>query len=383
MAKLKFLILLVAIYSVAGFRSKFVNEDAENIQKLRVRQIIHEAKARQEKVAQTGNVLNDFPVQEFNDINFRLPNNTVPVHYELNIELNTSIHTGSLQFEGVVRINISVEEASNTITLQSRGHTISQITLFNADGSVFEANPTSSSDNVTEFLTITTLNQLPVAQLVVEISYASILSTFLDRGFFSVEYRDENNDTAWLATTQFQPINARHAFPCYDEIRYRNTISLRIRHHNSFNAISNMPVEAIVADGDFLTTVFETTPVIPTFLLSFTVSSFNFVSTTDNDLEFRVYARPEAVDAGEADNALELGVTFLRNIEDYFNVSYSFPKSDQIAVPEFSSDGANNWGLLSFHEPILLQQNNDAFAQHIREIRSAHEYSVSLLKTQV
>lgn len=47
-------------------------------------------------------------------------------------------------------------------------------------------------------------------------------------------------------------------------------------------------------------------------------------------------------------------------------------------VQRFSySAGANNWGLLTFLESILLKTNDDPQAQHIREIRSAHEYAVS------
>lgn len=315
------------------------------------------------------------PADDANPRNYRLPNNTIPLHY--NIRLSTEIHRGDFLFSGIVRINIRVLEESNTITLHSRQMIIQRIILFNADETNFESSLYYTFDSDLEFLTITTERQFEVDQeLIVEITYLGILSTSMERGFFRSSYVDaETNVTNWLATTHFQPINARHAFPCYDEVRYRTTIQLSLYHHASYHAISNMPVSSIEGDGDYVTTVFEETPVIPTFLLTFTVSNFDFVSNNDTDLEMRVYARPAAVADGEADDALNIGETMLRAMVDLFDIPYSLPKSDQIAMPEFSSDGANNWGLLSFHEGILLKSNDDPQEQHIREIRSGHEYS--------
>lgn len=370
MLKLKCFILILTISTVSGLTSKFTGED-EDIEKLQLRKVIYEAQKHQEKGV-------NLAVQKFNDTtSFRLPNNTIPIHYD--IFLSTDIHNGTFLFNGAVRINISVIEASNTITVHSRRHTILEITIFNADLTEFEANPSSSYENSTEFLTITTERQMTVNQtVIVEIVYQGTLGIFSDVGFFNVPYRDENGQTSWIATTQFQAINARHAFPCYDEIRYRNTISLQIRHHQSYSAISNMPVESVNAEGaDYVVTSFQTTPVIPTFQLSFTVSNYASVNRSDDGLPFRAFARREAVEAGEVDNALELSILFLRAMENYFNQSYSFPKADQIAIPEFSSDGSNNWGLYSYHERILLQTNDDPIAQHNREIKIAHEYAVS------
>lgn len=310
-----------------------------------------------------------------NTRNYRLPNNTIPLQY--NVRIGTEIHRGDFTFTGIVRIRIKALEETNTITLHSRQMIIQRIILLNPDGSNFESGLFYTFDSDLEFLVITTDRQLTTDQeLTVDITYIGILGTFMDRGFFRSSYIDPaTNLTNWLATTQFQPINARQAFPCYDEVRFRTPIQLQMYHHSSYNSISNMPVVSLNQNGDYVTTVFEETPAIPTFLLTFTVSNFDFVSNENSDLEMRVYARPLAISKGQADDGLQVGETMLRATEELFNIPYSLPKSDQVALPEFSSDGANNWGLLSFDEPILLKTNDDPFSQHIREIRSAHEYS--------
>ena len=43
-------------------------------------------------------------------------------------------------------------------------------------------------------------------------------------------------------------------------------------------------------------------------------------------VQLRVWSRPDAVDAGQVDYALDIGVRILTYFEDYFNVPYPLPK---------------------------------------------------------
>ena len=47
---------------------------------------------------------------------------------------------------------------------------------------------------------------------------------------------------SWLATTKFQPTDARKAFPNFDEPHYKATYTVTLRHWSNFTALSNMPV---------------------------------------------------------------------------------------------------------------------------------------------
>lgn len=317
--------------------------------------------------------LDDVPAR-----NYRLPNDTFPVHYD--IYLRTSIHNGNPVFTGVVRIDISVIEATNSITLQSRQHIIQGLGLFNQDGSAVVTTLTYTYDSDTEFLTILSSTELTVGQqLTVQVSYTGLLNNFSERGFISNSFIDPaTSETVWMAQSHLQPVNPRHAYPCYDEPRYRQTVAFRIEHHASYNAIFSLPVREIQeAPEGFVVTVFETTPAMPIHILTFSVNRLDFVSTTDDmGREFRVFSRPEAIEAGEADNALALGVSFLREMENIFNITDMLPKSDQIAMPQFIANGAGNWGFICVREEILLQTNDNPVEQHLREMRLAHEYSV-------
>lgn len=308
---------------------------------------------------------------------FRLPNNTEPVSY--NIRLSTDIHRGDFGFQGNVTIVINALEATNSITLHSRHTIIDRIDLFTPNGTLYESNVPFTYDSEIEFLVIPVNKGLSTGQeLAIEISYQGFLrSEFF--GFFRTSYYNPDTDSeTWLATTQFQPINARQAFPCYDEVRYRKPIRLQIRHHQSYIALSNMPMAEQTMDGEYITTSFEETPPIPVFVLAFTVSDFDFVEVRHDDLDIRVYARSSAIAAGEADDGLRLSEEMLRDMENIFGFPYTLPKSDQIALPSFGTDGALNWGLVSYRESVLLKTNDDTERlRWRRQITIAHYSAVS------
>lgn len=128
---------------------------------------------------------------------------------------------------------------------------------------------------------------------------------------------------------------------------------IEIFHHQSYNAISNMDVERVELVGDYQLTVFATSPPMPTFQVSFTISNFDYVHF-DVSIDMRVYARPSVIALGQADHALSLGYVFLNAVVDYFAFPYVLPKSYQIALPEFSSDGMFYWLFLPYHSRFLL-----------------------------
>lgn len=273
-------------------------------------------------------------IENLSTRSFRLPNNTVPVHYDLRI--TTNVHNADFIFEGEVRINITVLEASDVITLQFRQLIIRTVNLLNPDGSIFQQNAPFRLINEVEFLEIPTTRQLLVGEaLVVEVIYSGILREETS-GFFRTSYvNPASNQTVWLASTHFKNTDARHAFPCYDEIRYRTTFKLWITHDRSLHSVSNMPIESIGATGDTVTTIFETTPSMPTHIFTFTISNFDFVSSNELNYPMRTFAQPSAIARGEANHSLAFTAVIARYMQAKFG-EYSLPKLDHIAIPNLS-----------------------------------------------
>lgn len=196
---------------------------------------------------------NDFPItkrvedvevrQDENGRSYRLPNDTVPETYD--ITLTTRIDNANFIFNGNVRIGILAREATQLITLHHRQLTIVDVHLWTT------ANPPQEIavgdyryDPVVEFLEIpvTLLPGLVAGtRYVLSIDYTGTLRQD-DNGFYRSSYRDDSGQQIWLATTQFESTNARHAFPCYDEPQLKAIFTTTINHGSTYTALSNMPV---------------------------------------------------------------------------------------------------------------------------------------------
>lgn len=62
-------------------------------------------------------------------------------------------------------------------------------------------------------------------------------------GFYTSNYKDEDGNEEWLVTTQFQPISARHAFPCWDEPQFKATFAVSLTYPTGLLALSNTNAE--------------------------------------------------------------------------------------------------------------------------------------------
>ena len=63
-------------------------------------------------------------------------------------------------------------------------------------------------------------------------------------GFYQAEYINSEGEKVPMATSKFQPTDARSAFPCFDEPSYKSTFSTTlVRPSERYVALSNMPEE--------------------------------------------------------------------------------------------------------------------------------------------
>lgn len=264
---------------------------------------------------------------------FRLPNDTIPIHYDLH--LRTLVRDNDFSYTGTVRIHIKVVQATQLITLHCGELDINSIDLLNINGSIIEANLSHTTIVAKNFIIIPIQTKLEVDQeLIISFSIWSLLRNDFT-GFHLATYSDpETFQMKSVATTNFNPLSARFTFPCYDEVKYRTTFDLQIEHHRSRNAVSNMPVMKLEENGNFITTIFHRTPQMPTYIFGFTVSEFEFISNNDESLPMKIYAQSRAIESGQADFSLAIGEKMLRTLEELSKVPYSHPKSDQIAIPQ-------------------------------------------------
>lgn len=182
------------------------------------------------------------------DIQYRLPNDTTPETYD--IFISTSIHNEDFTFEGMISILLLVISETSSITLHShRLHTIQDVSLLEEGSNTQVLLGNFTYDNNNNFLT------LPLLAGVLERDKRYTLHIVFEgvlqddpRGFYKSSYIDDSGNVRFLATTQLAMTDARHAFPCYDEARFRANFTINIRHGSNYHAVSNMPISGIPVD---------------------------------------------------------------------------------------------------------------------------------------
>lgn len=192
-----------------------------------------------EKIPELSIFLTEFlqPINEIEQV-LRLKKSSAPLKYKLQLEV-PNIQKGDPNFSGEVEIEVKLNQATNFIQMHSRGHIIDEYSVTENSTTrnieILELSLFPSSD----MLTIYFMEILPIdSVIVVKLKYRGQLLTG-SRGFYLTSYNTVNQETRFLATTQFEPTWARQAFPCYDEPEYKASFELTIIHEKNLNAIAN------------------------------------------------------------------------------------------------------------------------------------------------
>lgn len=294
---------------------------------------------------------NDAPLatngQPFPWTSMRLPKTVFPVHYDLSIHPNLT----TLDFSGVVRIQLDVREDTRTVVLHAKQMQVSKVFLLSPEGvrplEVLEYPRFHQLALVSD----TTLSK--GRKYEVHLEFAANLSDSF-HGFYKSSYRTSTGDIRVLASTQFEATFARGAFPCFDEPAFKANFTIQIVREPRHIAISNMPkVKTVELPGGLLEDHFDTTVKMSTYLVAYIVCDFLSVSrTTQHGVKISVYAVPEKID--QTAFALDAAVKLLDFYDDYFDIPYPLPKQDLAAIPDFQSGAMENWGLTTYRETGLL-----------------------------
>ncbi|XP_074482007.1 thyrotropin-releasing hormone-degrading ectoenzyme-like [Sebastes fasciatus] len=294
--------------------------------------------------------------------NSRLPGSLRPRHYDLRL----AVYMDNFTFSGEVSIELECINATRFIVLHADRLEVDRVSVTAEGGAGGRpANrPGGGAMRVHRhfpypanqmYVVVLHREMKPMRVYRLNVSFDAAIEDEL-LGFFRSSYILQR-EKRYLAVTQFSPIHARKAFPCFDEPIYKATFSLTLRHDSQYTSLSNMPVESssLSDENGWLTNRFARTPRMSTYYLAWAVCNFTYRETTsDGGVTIRLYARPDAISSGAGDYALHITKRLLGFYQDYFKVQYSLPKLDLLAVPKHPYAAMENWGLSVFVEQKIL-----------------------------
>ncbi|XP_047490104.1 aminopeptidase N-like [Penaeus chinensis] len=300
--------------------------------------------------------------------NYLLPTSLDPVHYVVKLQPHVS---GNFSIIGHVEIELVVREGTSNITLHMADITVHEDTIMLKNKADLSAIPTPGHeyDAAREFFVVHLAEELPVgAEVVLSMDFEGFLNDEL-RGFYRSTYTNANGDQIMLAATQFQPTDARRAFPCLDEPALKATFAVSLAREERMSTLSNMEIRAtepVEGRAGWVWDHYDTTVKMSTYLVAFVVSDFEFLSAMAGQTNFSVWARPEAMD--QAGYSLDVGVDCLTFFESYFNIPYPLPKQDMVALPDFAAGAMENWGLILYRETAMLYSPDASSASNKQRV---------------
>ena len=270
----------------------------------------------------------------------RLINTFTPEHYQLSVQLNRTERT----FKGTVTVNgVSASDATSVI-LHAKDLTVHSATF---DGK--EANFTLDAE--AQELTLAHAD-IAAGEHIIVIGFSGTITDGM-HGLYPCYYEHEGTKKELLAT-QFESHHAREVFPCIDEPEAKATYDVTLTTEPSVVVLGNMPVKSQQIENGLLVTTFDTTPRMSSYLLAWVVGELQKkTGKTKSGVEVNIYATP-AQTSESLDFALDIATRGIEFFDEYFDVPYPLPKSDHVALPDFSSGAMENWGLITYREVALL-----------------------------
>ncbi|XP_044388594.1 aminopeptidase M1-C isoform X2 [Triticum aestivum] len=214
--------------------------------------------------------------------------------------------------------------------------------------------------------------KLPLGEGVLKMDFTGILNDQM-RGFYRSKYQYKGKERN-MAVTQFESVDARRCFPCWDEPAFKAKFKLTLEVPSELVALSNMPVANATFAGPIKTVRYHESPPMSTYLVAIVVGLFEYVEgMTTKGMRVHVYTQTGKSNQGKF--ALDVGVKSLNLYEDYFATPYPLPKLDMVAIPDFAAGAMENYGLVTYREVALLfdDKSSSASSKQNIAITVAHE----------
>ncbi len=228
--------------------------------------------------------------------------------------------------------------------------------------------PAHNVDPGRQQATFTFPKSIAAGRATLKIQYTGILNGEL-RGFYLSKTATRN-----YAVTQFEPTDARRAFPSFDEPALKATFDVTLEIDTGDTAISNTAIisDKPGPDAGKHTLVFGTSPRMSTYLVAFLVGDFQCQAGEQDGVALRVCATPGRQESRLRRSAPRRGEICAALLRHLLRHSLSIEEApDFIGIPDFEAGAMENFGAITFREEALARRSQKRRFSAIAEMEVA------------
>ncbi len=278
----------------------------------------------------------------------QLPKEVEPQHYELALEIVPERE----RFSGTVAIHVRLAEPTDQIWLHGQNLEVSTTSVRSGEDTIGATWRQVSQDGIVQ---LKLERSVPAGVATIHVKYDAAFDQQL-KGLYRVVTGGES-----YAFTQFEAINARLAFPSFDEPRFKTPFDVTLIVKAGDVAAANTPLlKETPLENGLKSIRYKTTKALPTYLVAWAVGPLDVVKGPPlrwNKIRRRRIPFRGLAAKGQGEKlqyALENTGAILKSLEEYFGIEYPYEKIDIVAVPDFGSGAMENVGLITFRETLLL-----------------------------
>ena len=302
-----------------------------------------------------------FAAPSFEPPKLRLDGSVRPSSYAVDLTIVPDRDT----FRGSVDIRLELRAPAEVIWLNAIGLQIQDAAFHTDSGNVLSAKTVPGGDQFLGFA----FDRAISGAGTLHVDYQGKISRNSSAGVFQLK-----EDGEWYVYSQFEPTDARRAFPCFDEPNFKVPWQLALHVPKDDLALSNTPVLSESGEADGMKTVrFKQSPPLPSYLVAFAVGRFDVVDAGHvGPTPVRVIVpKGKSAEAAYAATAIP---QLLQLLENYFGIPFPYEKLDSVVMP-VSDFAMENAGLITYAESTLLADPAGETIDDKRELAGtcAHE----------
>ncbi|UZK67224.1 M1 family metallopeptidase [Sphingomonas sp. M1-B02] len=256
----------------------------------------------------------------------KLPDTAAPIAYRLDL----TVVPEQERFSGHAEIDVQLKKPAASIFMHGRDLKVSKAVV-RIGGK--ETPVTFTQKNPLGLAQVDFGRTVPAGKVTLKFDYDAAFGNG-PSGIYRIKVGDD-----WYSWSQFQSIDARAAFPSFDEPGYKTPFAVSVTTKPGFVAISNAPdTGKPVPAGALVKHNFIPTEPLPTYLVAFVVGPFataeGVVPPTaqrSKPLPLRIVGTKPY--AGQLQYALDGSAKIVALLEGYFGQGFPYPKLDQIGSP--------------------------------------------------